>query len=136
MEHIVKVLIADENAEERRRLKTALAAVGITSVDETQNGDETLRRLASVEYSAAVIDLWLSGIDGIGIIRRHRASENGTDKHLYLIVTAGTKGSSVLFEAAAAGADMCVPKPYSPDSLAAHLASVTSRNSTLFRGTR
>ena len=136
MEHIVKALLADENAEERRRLKTALAAVGITSVDETQNGDETLRRLASVEYSAAVIDLWLSGIDGIGIIRRHRASENGTDKHLYLIVTAGTKGSSVLFEAAAAGADMCVPKPYSPDSLAAHLASVTSRNSTLFRGTR
>ena len=81
MEHIVKVLIADENAEERRRLKTALAAVGITSVDETQNGDETLRRLASVEYSAAVIDLWLSGIDGIGIIRRQRASESGTDKH-------------------------------------------------------
>ncbi len=125
MEYNIKVLIADENAEERKKLRGALAAANIFSVDEAANGDEALKKLTAGSYTAAVIDLWLSGIDGIGIIRKLRAPDL-RHKSTYLIVTSGTKGNGVLFEAASAGADMCLPKPYSPESLASHILSVVS----------
>ncbi len=125
MEYNIKVLIADENAEERKKLRGALAAANIFSVDEVSNGEEALTRLMTGTYTAAVIDLWLSGIDGIGIIRKLRTPEVHA-KNTYLIVTSGTKGNGVLFEAASAGADMCLPKPYSPESLASHILSVVA----------
>ena len=125
MNHNIKVLIADENAEERKKLRGALAAANIFSVDEAATGDDALKKLQGGSYTAAVIDLWLSGIDGIGIIRKLRAPEP-LAKNTYLIVTSGTKGNGVLFEAASAGADMCLPKPYSPESLASHILSVVA----------
>ena len=125
MEYNIKVLIADENAEERKKLRGALAAASIFSVDEVSNGEEALKRLMTGGYTAAVIDLWLAGIDGIGIIRKLRTPEMHA-KGTYLIVTSGTKGNGVLFEAASAGADMCLPKPYSPESLASHILSVVA----------
>ena len=42
MEYNIKVLIADENAEERKKLRGALAAANIFSVDEVSNGEEAL----------------------------------------------------------------------------------------------
>ena len=111
MEYNIKVLIADENAEERKKLRGALAAANIFSVDEVSNGEEALKRLQGGGYTAAVIDLWLSGIDGIGIIRKLRTPEPSA-RGTYLIVTSGTKGNGVLFEAASAGADMEFPAKY------------------------
>ena len=125
MNNNIKVLIADENAEERKNLRTALAVANIFMVDEAVTGDEALKKLQSERYTAAIIDLWLSGIDGIGIIRRIRGADP-IAKNTYLIVTSGTKGNGVLFEAASAGADMCLPKPYSPESLASHILSVVA----------
>lgn len=125
MNNNIKVLIADENAEERKNLRTALAVANIFMVDEAVTGDEALKKLQSERYTAAIIDLWLSGIDGIGIIRRIRGADP-IAKNTYLIVTSGTKGNGVLFEAASAGADMCLPKPYSPESLASHIYSVVA----------
>ena len=97
MEYNIKVLIADENAEERKKLRGALAAASIFSVDEVSNGEEALKRLQGGGYTAAVIDLWLSGIDGIGIIRKLRTPEPSA-RGTYLIVTSGTKGNGVLFD--------------------------------------
>jgi len=128
MDNKIRVLIADENSEQRKNFRTALAAVGVYSLDEASTGDEALRKLTSGEYNAAVIDLWLAGVDGIGVIRKLRA--RNAEKTPYLIVTAGINSSSVLFEAAGAGADMCVPKPYSAESLVAHIVSVTSKLSS------
>ncbi|MBR2453453.1 MAG: sporulation transcription factor Spo0A [Clostridia bacterium] len=128
MENNVKVLIAEENADERKKLRAALAAATVFSVDEAQNGTEALEKLSRGGYTAAVIDLWLSGIDGISLLRRVRA-ENNASKGAYIIVTSGAKGNGVLFEAASAGADMCLPKPYMAESVASHLLSVMAGRS-------
>ena len=122
MQNNVKVLIAEENADERKKLREALLSGGFL-VDEAQNGTEALEKLSRGGYTAAVIDLWLSGIDGIAILRRVRA-DNNASRGAYIIVTSGAKGNSVLFEAASAGADMCLPKPYMAESLVSHLISV------------
>ena len=122
MENKSKVLICDENIEERRKLKEGLYAAGYRFVDETSVGDEALEKLKTNEYDAAIIDLWVSGLDGIGIIRM--AEKLGLKKHTSFILTSPINKQSVLMGASEAGADLCMVKPFNISSLIGHIESL------------
>ena len=69
MENTSKILICDENADERKKLREGLVSAGYRFIDEVSAGDDALEKLKINEYDMAIIDLWVSGLDGIGIIR-------------------------------------------------------------------
>ena len=69
MENNAKILICDENAEWRRKICEGLKSRGFRTVDEAESGAIALDMILSGSYDVAVIDLWLSGIDGIGVMR-------------------------------------------------------------------
>ena len=122
MENKLKVLICDENIEERRKLKEGLYAAGYRFVDEASVGDEALEKLKSSDYDAAIIDLWVSGLDGVGIIRV--AEKLGIKKHTAFILTSPINKQSVLMSASDAGADLCLVKPFNISSLIGHIESL------------
>ena len=69
MENSIKILICAENCEERHSLSKKLRELGGFSTDEAENGEIALLKLQSGYYDVAVIDLWLTKLDGIGVIR-------------------------------------------------------------------
>ena len=69
MEQSAKILICSENNEERRRIIETLAKSGYRTTDECMTGDRAISMIADGSYDVVITDLWLSGLDGIGIIR-------------------------------------------------------------------
>ena len=69
MENNAKILICDENNEERAKLIENLERSGYRMCDEAENGNSALDMIAKNQYDAVIVDLWISKLDGIGIIR-------------------------------------------------------------------
>ena len=122
MENNAKILLCDENAEERRRIIDFLSKSGLHSIDEVSNGESALERIGSGSYSIVIVDLWLSGVDGIGIIR-NTLSSNIKTKPAFILLSPINK-QSILVEASEAGADLCLLKPFDYSSLVGHIDSL------------
>ncbi len=122
MENTAKILLCDENAEERKRIVDFLNKAGFHHIDEAGNGEAALDRLLKGSYDLAIVDLWLSLIDGIGIIRGVQKS-NLKNKPSFILMSPINK-QSILIEASEAGADICLLKPFDSSSLASHIDSL------------
>ena len=121
MEKTLKILICDENEEERKKIAEALTRAGVRRPDEAADGEAALEMAKTNKYDIILCDLWLSGIDGIGIIRNLKA--NG-DKASFILLSAINK-HGILMEASDAGADICLLKPFSDSSLISHIEAIT-----------
>ena len=120
MEYNTKILIADESASERQILREALNRAGWRFIDEASNGEEALSKLSRNSYDAALIDMMLTRLDGIGVLRGYKASATGAASPVFLVVSP-VAGQTMIAEAVAAGADLCLMKPFDTKSLCDHL---------------
>ena len=121
MEYNTKILIADENAGERQILREALSRAGWRLVDEASNGEEALKKLRENHYDAALVDMMLTRLDGIGVLRGYKATLKAGDVPPVLLVISPIANQTMIAEAVAAGADLCLMKPYDKESLCEHL---------------
>ena len=110
MENSAKILICDENDEERARLIENLRKVGIRRCDEAKDGTTALDMISKYTYDVVIVDLWISKLDGIGIIRS-AAKLNIQEKPSFILMSPINK-QSILLEATESGADLCIPKPF------------------------
>ena len=125
METNTKILICDENHEERRRLVNDLTKLGYRFIEQAENGEDALTLMEKNSYDVAIVDLWISGIDGIGIIRaKDKLSSKSTPK---FILMSPVNKQSVLLEASDAGADVCLLKPFDITSLSGHIEALTKQ---------
>ena len=127
MESNAKILLCDENGEERKRLVDFLYKSGFHYVDEATNGESAVEKLMNGSYDLAIVDLWISGIDGIGIIR---SIQKSSQKHKpSFILLSPINKQNILLEASEVGADICVLKPFDNSSLVAHIDSLVRHRS-------
>ncbi|MBR7116222.1 MAG: sporulation transcription factor Spo0A [Clostridia bacterium] len=122
MESLTKILICDENAEERRLLVDALTKSGYRYISEAETGECALELAAGGGFDLVISDLWLPGIDGIGIIREVGA-QVGEEKPAFILLSPINK-QSLLVEASEAGADVCILKPFDPSTLISRITSL------------
>ena len=122
MENNAKILLCDENSEERRRIIDFLSKSGFAHIDESISGVDAIDKISSVGYDIVIVDLWLSGIDGIGIIR-NVISSTQMSKPSFILMSPINK-QSILVEASEAGADVCLLKPFDNSSLVGHIDSL------------
>ena len=130
MEYNTKILIADENAGERQILREALSRAGWRLIDEAANGEEALKKLTANRYDAALVDMMLTRLDGIGVLRSYKATLKPTDVAPVLLVISPIANQTMIAEAVAAGADLCLMKPYDKESLCEHLRRLLSGRNT------
>ncbi len=119
MEQNSKILLCAENNDERRRISEALLKSGYSSVAECMTGDRAISMIADGTYDIVITDLWLSGLDGIGLIRN--ASNLGLKKKPSFILMSPINKQSILMEASISGADICMLKPIDFSSLKSHI---------------
>lgn len=117
-----KILIADENTSSRAMLRDELKAQGFANIYEATNGEEALSFINSIMPEIVLIDVLLSKLDGIGVIRQARALL-GENAPQFIAMTSLTN-HNMLVEANNAGASMCMIKPINAESLAHHIENL------------
>lgn len=122
MENLTKILICDESREERRMLVDALTKSGYRYISEADSGDEGLELAVADKYDLVISDLWLPGIDGIGLIRSI-STIDAAAKPVCILFSPINK-QSILVEASEAGADVCIVKPFDISALLARITSL------------
>ena len=118
-----KILIADENAPSRIALRDELKAQGYSNIYEAANGEEAVVMINSLLPEIVLIDVLLSKLDGIGVIRQVR-KQLSEDAPKFIAMTP-LSNHNMLVEANNAGASMCMIKPVNAESLAHHIENLT-----------
>ncbi len=126
MENTIKILISDENSAQRQSLMADLRRAGYTDIEVATNGEDALTKIEKMHPDVAILDIWLSKLDGIGVLRAAKSLNLGNTKLPVFIIVSMVSSQSVFLEASRAGADLCLPKPYNSASLCSHIAALTS----------
>ena len=121
MEKSIKILICDENGEERKKIAECFIKNGVRTPDEAESGDVAIKMARSIKYDLIIVDLWLSGVDGIGVIKTVKALSPSVP----FILLSPINKHHILMEASEVGADICILKPFSESSLISHAESLT-----------
>ena len=117
-----KILIADENTVMRTTLRDELKAQGYASVYESTNGEEALSMIKAIVPDIVIIDVLLSKLDGIGVIRQVK-KELLEDAPIFIVMSI-VSNHNMLLEANNAGASMCMIKPVNTESLIYHIENL------------
>ena len=123
MDYTTRILIADENSSGRALLKDSLMRSGYRMIDEATNGDEALSKIERTHPDVAIVDIWLSKLDGIGVIRAAQSINYAAsgDRAPVFIMTSPVANQNMFIQAATAGAQLCLIKPLKPESLIQHI---------------
>lgn len=111
MEYNVKILIADENAEFRRSCRDNLAGFGYRNVEEAADGEETMFQIERFHPDIVLIDIWMSKVETLSIMKNVQRINFGNDYPPSFIVTSILNNSLILKEVIDAGAENCILKP-------------------------
>jgi two-component system, OmpR family, phosphate regulon response regulator OmpR len=122
-----RVIVVDDDAELRSLLRRFLTEHGFET--RTVDGGASLdRELSRSPADAVVLDLMLSGEDGLAICRRLRAAGDLTP-----IVMLTARGDPIdRIVGLETGADDYLPKPFEPRELVARLSAVLRRTRTMW----
>ena len=126
MDTSTKILIADENSAARATLREGLSRLGYRYIEEAANGEEALAKINRYHPDVALIDVWLSKLDGIGVIRSCKQLDLSPDRAPAFIITSPVSNQNLFIQAMGAGASLCLIKPINPISLSDHLRDLGS----------
>ena len=124
METNAKILIADENSQSRHATKESLIRKGYRNIDEAANGEEALIKISRSHPDIVIADIWLSKLDGIGLMKNTKGINFGSDHAPSFIIASMVTNQNVFIEATNAGASMCIMKPFDYSSLCEHIDTV------------
>ena len=127
MEYTTKILIADENPNCRSSLRESLVRMGYHNIEEAANGEEVLLKMAHFYPDIVLMDIWLSKLDGIGVLRGSHSLDWSHAKEPAFIVVSSVSNQNIFIQATEAGAELCLLKPVNINSLCDHIQSIMSR---------
>ncbi|MBQ1962648.1 MAG: sporulation transcription factor Spo0A [Clostridia bacterium] len=127
MEYTTKILIADESTVTRSALREGLIRAGYSHIDEASNGEDALHKITSTRPDVVLMEVWLSKLDGIGVLRSCLSLDWGRDKKPAFIIVSSVSNQNVFIQATEAGADLCLLKPVNMVSLCEHIQSILQR---------
>lgn len=107
-----KLLIVDDEKNIRMTLRQALADIDVET-DTAVNGEEALTKLSQSDYSVALLDLKMPGMDGMAVLRQ--LSQDRPEIQVVVVTAHGTIDSAA--EAIKLGAVDFVQKPFNPNEI-------------------
>lgn len=119
----MKLLVVEGEALVRRQLQRSLSR-SCSAVEAVATGEEALTHVAQVHFDLALIDLGLSGMSGLELIRQLRA---GGQRFPILILSSRCNWLDKV-EGLAAGADDYLVKPFQFDELEVRLNALLRRS--------
>lgn len=129
MDNKTKILIADENSEMRKNCIAELHRYGYRYLEEAANGEEAMNIIGKCHPDIVIADVWLSKLDGIGVMRQCSTLSFDPDNPPSFIIVSMVANQNIFVEATNAGAALCLPKPIDFESLSEHIKTVISNRS-------
>ena len=115
MDKNMKILIVDDFSTMRRIIKNLLRDLGYNNTHEADDGNTALPMLKNGDYQFVVTDWNMPGMQGIDLLKAIRLDDKL--KHLpVLMVTAEAKREQII-EAAQAGVNGYIVKPFTAATL-------------------
>ena len=121
----LSLLCAEDNPYGRVVMNTILTELG-HRVDFVESGEAAVRAAAGGKYDAVLMDVTLSGLDGLEATRRIRGLP-GKAGQVPMIGISGRSDAASEAAARAAGMDFYFVKPVGPGKLAQALSTLTAR---------
>ena len=127
MEYTTKILIADESLASRTELREGLMRAGYRNIEDAANGEEAILKMARFRPDVVLREVWLSKLDGIGVLRNSKNLDWGHEKAPSFIVVSSVSNQNVFIQATEAGAELCLVKPVNINSLCEHIRAIVLR---------
>ena len=134
MESKAKILIADESREFREECVKKLQSLGFREISEAQDGEEALFKIGSEHPDIVLVDVWLSKLDCIQVIKGSKGISFGSDREPSFIVFSIVNHQNIFYEATESGAEYCMLKPLDYQNLAERINRIMAKR-TNTRGT-
>ena len=122
----LRVVIADNNLQDRESKQKTMASMGMNVVLATGNGSKALEAIRDEKPDVVVVDMILPGIDGIGILEEINKINYKAKKPIFIIETA-LRMENLVNEAIQAGADYYMMKPVSNTMLIKRMTQLMDR---------
>ena len=129
MEYNTKILIADENASVRSQIRDCFSRAGCRSIEEATNGEDALSKIGRLHPDVVIIDIWMSKLDGLSVVRSAKAMSYGDDKPPVIIMTSPISNQNIFVQALQAGAELCLIKPLNHSNLIEYAESMLKNRS-------
>lgn len=120
-----RVLVVDDHPGVRRMIAALLKDVGYAHVDEAADGSSALARLQETACDLVLVDAELPGMSGIDLLKLIRADAS-TQAMPVMLVTAEASRTQMI-EAAKAGLNGYILKPFGAEDLKARIGRIQSR---------
>ncbi|MFF7992677.1 response regulator transcription factor [Kitasatospora xanthocidica] len=120
-----RILVIDDDLTVSEVVAGYLTRAG-HHVDRAGDGNRGLDLARAHRPDLLVLDLMLPGIDGLEVLRRLRATEDGADLPVIMLTARGDEADRIL--GLELGADDYVTKPFSPRELVLRVQSVLRRS--------
>ncbi|MGN0921768.1 MAG: chemotaxis response regulator CheY [Cellvibrio sp.] len=121
----MKILIVDDFSTMRRIIKNLLRDLGFSNTYEADDGVTALPMLKNGDFDFLITDWNMPGMSGIDLLRTVRADEK-LGALPVLMVTAEAKRDQII-EAAQAGVNGYVVKPFTAQALQEKIAKIFER---------
>ncbi|WP_250459678.1 chemotaxis response regulator CheY [Microbulbifer litoralis] len=115
MDKGMKILVVDDFPTMRRIVRSLLKELGFNNVDEAEDGQEGLQKLASGDFEFVVSDWNMPNLNGLDMLKQIRA-DDALKSLPVLMVTAEAKKDNIV-AAAQAGANGYIVKPFTAATL-------------------
>lgn len=123
----LKVVIADSNLQERESKQLSMEARGMKVILSTGDGNKVLKVINDGKADIVVMDMVLSGVDGIGILEESR---NICEKKPIIIIQTALRMENLVERAIKFGADYYMMKPVSNQMLINRVMQLVSKRYT------
>ena len=120
----MKCLVVDDSAITRRILVNSLRRVGFDQIIEAMDGKQALN-VCTPDVDVVITDWNMPNMAGVELVRSLRA--NAELAGIPVLLVTARNGKDDVVEAANAGVDGYVVKPFTPDTLKAKLEEIFQR---------
>ncbi len=136
MDYAAKILIADGNRDQRRILREHLQKAGYHFIQEAEDGEDALSKIKRTHPDLAIVDIWLSKLDGVGVIRSAVSESYAPDVRPAFILVSMISNPNLFVEATNAGAELCILKPYNYESVISHVETLLALRKSAPKGVK
>ena len=121
----MKILIVDDFSTMRRIIKNLLRDLGLNNTHEADDGNTALPMLKNGDFDFVVTDWNMPGMQGIDLLKAIRADESL--RHLPVLMVTAEAEREQIIEAAQAGVNGYIVKPFTAATLKEKLDKIFER---------
>ena len=118
----MKILLVDDSSTMRRIQKNTLNTIGLTDVEEAEDGEQAVSKALAGNYDLILMDWNMPKMTGIEALKKMKSE--ASIKAIPVIMVTSESEKSRIIEAIQAGAANYIVKPFQPETLQEKIAAL------------